>query len=195
MRKDQNRSLLNNNCRPERTAAPIPASGYTLLILMFVVFLISIALLVAAPVWQTQVQRELEEELIFRGKQYVQAIRLYQVSKPGKFPPTLEELEKEKCLRRLYPDPMTKHGQWNVILRPKNLPRAEEGSPQTIIIAPREAIDRMDEPQIIGVVSPSQKRSVKIYNNQESYDKWLFFLGQNPEKMPTIIMYGQEREE
>ena len=90
--------------------------GYTLLILVFAVSIVSIGLIVAVPVWQTQIQREKEEELIFRGNQYVEAVRLYQLKKPGTFPSTLEELVEEKCLRRLFKDPMTTHGEWNIIL-------------------------------------------------------------------------------
>jgi type II secretory pathway pseudopilin PulG len=91
-------------------------NGYTLLILLFAVSIVSIGLIVAVPVWQTQIQREKEEELIFRGNQYVEAVRLYQLKKPGAFPSTLEELVEEKCLRRIYKDPMTSHGEWNIIL-------------------------------------------------------------------------------
>jgi hypothetical protein len=41
------------------------------------------------------------------------------------------------------------------------------------------------------VVSSSTKKSIRIYNDQESYDKWLFFYGQDPEKMPEIVYYGK----
>jgi type II secretory pathway pseudopilin PulG len=97
--------------------------GYTLLILIFAVSILSIGLLVAVPVWQTQIQREKEEELIFRGNQYVEAVRLFQLKKPGSFPSTLDELIEEKCLRRLYRDPMTSHGEWNIILPISGVPR------------------------------------------------------------------------
>ena len=33
---------------------------------------------VALPVWRHDMQREKEEELVFRGQQYVRAIRLFQ---------------------------------------------------------------------------------------------------------------------
>ena len=60
--------------------------GYTLLILLFAVSILTIGLVVAVPVWQTQIQREKEAELVFRGNQYVEAIRLYQLKKPGAYP-------------------------------------------------------------------------------------------------------------
>ena len=49
--------------------------------------------------------------------------------------------------------------------------------------------------QIIGVVSASTQTSIKIYNDQESYDRWLFFYGQDPAKMPEIVYYGQPQKE
>jgi hypothetical protein len=35
---------------------------------------------------------------------------------------------------------------------------------------------------------------VKIYNDQETYDKWLFYYGQDPKKLPKIIRYGEEKK-
>ena len=37
-------------------------NGYTLLIVMFAIFLLMLGLMIAVPVWQTQILRELEEE-------------------------------------------------------------------------------------------------------------------------------------
>lgn len=193
--------------------------GYTLLIALFAMFTIALGFMIAAPLWYTQVQRELEEELIFRGQQYVEAVRVFQTKYPGRFPENLDILLEEKCLRRLYKDPMTEHGEWNVILnygqpagRPTN-PRRQaraarkaarrqqnpesggEAAPQKIMIAPFSALPSIDNPQIIGVVSSSTQPSKKIYMEQSSYDKWLFFLGQDPKKLPEIIYYGQEDAE
>lgn len=162
-----------------------------LIILMVVIFVMCIGFLVAIPIWQTQIQREKEEELIFRGKQYVEAIRLYQMKYPGAFPKSLEELLEEKCLRKLYKDPMSEHGEWDVILPYAGASRREKASAQKILVAPQSALSSVDNPLIIGVVSSSPKKSIKIYFEQETYDKWLFFYGQDPKKMPEIIYYGQ----
>jgi len=206
--------------------------GYTLLILLFAVAILSIGLIVAVPVWETQLQREKEDELIFRGNQYVEAVRLYQLKKPGTFPSTLEELVEEKCLRRLYRDPMTMHGEWNIILpyqrgatKQPRQPRSSSENPfertpqrqrgrttqegssraaqaargsaaaiQKIYIVPLSALTSVDNPQIIGVVSSSNKSSFKIYQESESYDKWLFFHGMDSSNSPEIVYYGQEEE-
>ncbi|MFQ6070333.1 MAG: hypothetical protein ACE5LC_07390 [Candidatus Aminicenantales bacterium] len=169
--------------------------GYTLLILLLAVSVLSIGLLIAVPVWQTQMKREKEEELIFRGKQYVEAIRLFQIKYPGSFPRSLEELLEEKCIRKLYQDPMTKDGKWNVILPYRGVSVKKGTSPQKVLIAPLNALSSIENPQIIGVVSSSEKKSVKHYLGQETYDRWLFFYGQDPKKMPEIFVYGQSREE
>ncbi len=171
------------------------SSGYTLIILLFAISVLLIGLMIAVPVWQTQIQREREEELIFRGKQYVEAIRIFQLKKPGSFPKTMDELLEEKCIRHLYADPMTKNGEWNIILPYQRVSAKRKGSLQRILIVPSSMLAGIDNLQIIGVVSASTQRSVKIYYEQESYDKWLFFFGQDPEKMPDITYYGQEEKD
>src|SRR4030066_2231464 len=146
-------------------------SGYVLIMLLFVVTAMGIGLLVAVPVWQTQIQREKEEELIFRGKQYVEAVRIFQIKKPGTFPKTLDELVQEKCLRRPFKDPMNPAGDWDIILlpesgaqggslrqRPGGIPvRGRQGSgqeqtqafsAQTILVAPESALPSIRNAQI-----------------------------------------------
>ncbi len=195
--------------------------GYTLIILMFAIFVMSLGLMVAVPVWKTQIQREKEEELIFRGKQYVEAIRLFQIKKPGAFPRDFEELIEEKCLRKSYKDPMTENGEWNIVLlyqgpstsrtRPSGRrtrrasQRGQEATErgtigtsmaiQKVLIAPQTALPSIDNPVIIGVVSSSTQKSIKIYYQQDSYDKWLFYYGQDPNKMPEIVNYGQKEKD
>ncbi len=171
------------------------SKGYTLLILMIAVAVMSIGLLVAIPVLKTQLQREKEEELIFRGKQYVEAIRLFQIKYPGRFPKTLEQLQEEKCIRKLFKDPITKEGEWNVILHHEGVASKKKRAVQKILVAPQRALPSIDNPQILGVVSSSSQESIKIYNEQTTYDKWLFFYGQDPNKMPDIIYYGQSEKE
>lgn len=168
------------------------ARGVMLIMLLILIATLNIGLMVAVPVWQTQIQREKEEELIFRGRQYVEAIRLYQLKYPGQFPNSLEVLLKERCLRRAFKDPMTDDGEWDLILAASS-PSTQESGGQRVIIAPPEATKSMVNPQIIGVVSRSKKKSIKIYNNQPSYDKWLFYYGQDPQKMPEITRWGEKR--
>lgn len=171
------------------------ARGYALIMLMIVVFALTVGVLIALPIWQTQVRRENEQELIFRGKQYVEAVRLYQMKYPGTFPQSFEDLVEEKCIRRLYKDPMTKEGRWNVILQTSQVGETEEGAaPQKVMIVPENVLSAIDLPVILGVVSSSTRKSFRIYNKQTSYDKWLFYYGQDPEKLPQIVVYGQQEK-
>jgi type II secretory pathway pseudopilin PulG len=170
---------------------PAGRPGYALIMLMLAVFVISLSLLIAVPVWQTELQREKEEELIFRGKQYAEAVRLYVQKNPGHYPASLKELLDKKCIRRLYRDPFGPDGQWNVILTSGRAPTGRETA-QEVMIAPERVLPAIKGPQIIGVVSSSTSKSIKIYNDLDSHDKWLFFFGQDPKKPPKIVYYGEK---
>jgi hypothetical protein len=95
-------------------------SGYALLLAVFLTTLLLIATIVAVPSVRTERQRDKEQEMIWRGKQYVRAIKLY-YRKNGRFPTTLDDLIKPKMgslryLRQAYKDPMNKEdGTWRLI--------------------------------------------------------------------------------
>lgn len=184
--------------RNRQNLAPGFPSGISLLILLFAVFLITIGLTIAFPVWETQIRREKEIELIHRGNQYVEAIRLFQKKNPGKFPSSLEDLLQDKYLRRLFPDPMTSDGAWNLILVPPppspGTRRSNSTAPQ-VMIAPQGALASIESPRIIGVVSSSPQASFRLYLKQNTYDHWLFFLGLDPDNFPEIIIYGEGKSE
>jgi hypothetical protein len=73
-----------------------------------------------APNILTQGRREKETEMIWRGKQYTRAIKLY-YRKTGKFPTSMDDLTKPKFgslrfMRQAYKDPMNnKDGGWRLI--------------------------------------------------------------------------------
>ncbi|HYK38089.1 type II secretion system protein [Alloacidobacterium sp.] len=92
-------------------------SGYILLTVLFMVVLILIALAVAAPRIATSIQRDREQELIHRGKQYTRAIKLY-YKKFGRYPSSIDQLENTnniRFLRKRYVDPMTGKDDWKII--------------------------------------------------------------------------------
>jgi type II secretory pathway pseudopilin PulG len=96
-----------------------PEAGYTLLILMFIVASMIILLTAATPSLVTQGRREREEEMIWRGNQYVRAIGLY-YRKFGKYPTKIDDLYQNtngvRFLREKYTDPMnTTDGTWRLI--------------------------------------------------------------------------------
>ena len=95
-------------------------SGFALLMVMFLASLVLISAMVAAPYIRTERQREKEEEMIWRGKQYVRGIKLY-YRKTGHFPTSVDDLTKPKLgslrfMRQAYKDPMNKEdGAWRFI--------------------------------------------------------------------------------
>jgi len=93
--------------------------GYAILTVMFFLTLLVLGTIVVAPNVVTDVQRQKEEEMIWRGKQYVRGVRLY-YTKMHRFPTQLEDLYKPKTgirfMRRAYKDPMnTADGSWRLI--------------------------------------------------------------------------------
>jgi len=166
--------------------------GYVLIVLMMAVLVLAVGLTVAVPVLETELRREKEEELIFRGLQYVEAIRLYQTKYPGKFPTYLQELSEEEVLRKPYADPMSPSGEWNLVLEPSGRAGARAAGRRQVLVAPASALDSVPNPAILGVVSSSKKASIRLYENQDSYDKWLFFYGSDPKNPPKIVYLGQE---
>lgn len=91
--------------------------GYLLLSVMLLITLMLIALAVAAPRIAQQIQRQKEEELIHRGKQYAIAIKKF-YHKNGTYPVSLDQLEStnnQRFLRHRYKDPMTITGEWKLV--------------------------------------------------------------------------------
>lgn len=173
---------------------PSPAAadrGFVLIILLMAVFVLTIWLTAAFPVWQTQMTREKEEELIFRGRQYVEAIRRFQTKNPGRFPSSLKDLEEDRFLRKPYKDPMSEDGSWNVILNPGS---ASGGVPR-VMVAAEDELSSIPNPVILGVASSSPERSVRLYEKQDRYDHWLFYYGHDPAKQPEIVYFGREESE
>ena len=82
-------------------------AGYVLFGIAVVIVVMGIFLVAAVPYWQKVVQREREQELIFRGYQYMRAVELYQQKFPGAFPPNVDMLVEQKFLRKPYKDPFT----------------------------------------------------------------------------------------
>lgn len=81
------------------------------------IFLLLLALSVAAPRMAQELRREREVEAVHRADQYVRAIQLY-YRKNGSYPGSIEQLEKSnniRYLRQRYLDPMTGKADWRLI--------------------------------------------------------------------------------
>ncbi|MDP9340160.1 MAG: hypothetical protein M3P45_14965 [Acidobacteriota bacterium] len=90
---------------------------------MMVVFftaLLLVAGMAAAPSILQQGKREKEQEMIWRGRQYVRGVKLY-YRKMGRFPTSIDDLTKPKTgslrfMRQAYKDPMNGgDGTWRLI--------------------------------------------------------------------------------
>lgn len=94
--------------------------GYMLLALLITLVIGGLAAVRTAEVWSTLEQREKEQQLLFVGEQYLQAIRSYYAATPRgtrELPPTIEALlqddrfvEPVRHLRQAYPDPFQPEG-------------------------------------------------------------------------------------
>lgn len=189
--------------------------GYTLVILVVAIAVLSILLAAALPSWTTAVQREKEQELIFRGMQYAEAIRVYQ-ERFGHLPTSLEELirVRPRCIRRLWKDPMSKDGRWQLVVTPGETPvqpgqnsppvgirpgatvggtvQSNGQAPSSGDVGEQSASGRATglasgagvvSGPIRGVYSSSSKKSLRSFNGETRYDRWLFTMDIVP--MPT----------
>lgn len=131
--------------------------------LLFAIAIIGITLATVGVLWSTQSRRDREAELLFVGNQFRQAIGHYYET-GGVYPPALAELVEDtrvpiarRFLRRLYPDPMTGTGDWELI-------RTSDGG-------------------IMGVASNSMQAPIKVagfsladaaFEKQSCYCDWKF---------------------
>jgi type II secretory pathway pseudopilin PulG len=93
-------------------------SGYNMVMLIVAITILNIMVAAVLPLMSTDIQRQKEEELVFRGFQYAEAIRLFH-GRFQRYPVKLEELleMKPRCIRQLWKDPMTKDGKWGLIFQ------------------------------------------------------------------------------
>jgi len=75
--------------------------------LLVAMSIMAVMMTVAMPVWKHQTQREREEELVFRGMQYVHAIALFQRKFANAYPPNVDVLVDQRFLRKKFKDPIT----------------------------------------------------------------------------------------
>lgn len=211
---------VNYNAVAQEARSRKQEDGYTLAGVMLLIAIMSIMMALSLPVWEQIKQRENEEELIFRGKEYMEAIGRYH-TKFHTYPPDLETLHKLKFIRKLYKDPMSENGDWKV-LHPDSLvetgeagfinqpgskkpgeadqdrEKKQEKRKENVIPGLRntDKSNREEETEtsqdgdeksmgpVVGVVSQSKKESLRIYNGQTTYDKWLFTYVPQQEQQP-----------
>ncbi len=164
-------------------------AGYTLVVLVMVIAVMAIMMAVAVQTVSFQMQREREAELIFRGEQYVEGIRLYK-QKYGRYPMRLKEIweANPKVLRQKWTDPITGSEQWGLVfLGEEGRDVGGSGGPGRQRPAPTPTrtpvFERDREPglgggekvgPIIGVYSLADEASIKVYEGRTNYRDWRF---------------------
>lgn len=164
--------------------------GYAMAALLVTIAIMSVLLSVALPVWRHEAQREKEAELVFRGQQYVRAIRLYNM-KTGSLPPSVDVLVQGRYIRKKFKDPIT-NDDFEVISA--GSPQAQPGMPgqpgrsgQAGTIAQPTTSGIASSSQnvavggLIGVRSKSKDESIMLYQGRSHYNEWTFlYVQQQP---------------
>jgi type II secretory pathway pseudopilin PulG len=150
-----------------------------------VIAIMAIMMAAAVEIVSFQAQREKEAELIFRGQQYVEGIRLYK-KKYGRNPMRMKELWEAdpRVLRRKWADPITGSDEWGVIFQGQegqSLTNPAGGGPRPtptrtpVFERAREGGGEKVGP-IVGVHSLSTETSIKVYEGRTQYDMWKFIF-------------------
>ena len=121
---DQLRNPLSSILDPQSSPSvpcnlsPRKEAGYTLAVVMVFTSVLLVTLSGAVINWQKAMQREREEELIYRGKQFMRAVELWQRKFPGTYPTTIDALlstTNTRFLRKKWKDPITNSDEWRLL--------------------------------------------------------------------------------
>lgn len=172
--------------------------------LLVAMSVMAIVMSTTLPVFSTMARRERETELVFRGQQYARAVMLFQRKYGNALPPNLDILLNERFLRKQYKDPITGDDFQLVGPGSPELALAATAAPaQAGRASPRGGppiVQAQPQPQqspmsgrgvqsnpvtagqapggILGVVSKSKDTSLRVYNNHDKYNEWIFIATQ-----------------
>jgi hypothetical protein len=133
--------------------------GYTLSVLLVMMVTVGVLIVNRAHLWApTQINREREAELIYRGEHLARGIAAYR-QKRGRFPTSLGEVEsvRPRIIRQVYSDPVSETGQWLFLY---NVPTSMSGNNEGL--------------PIVGLRSSSNKDAIKIYRGKSLHSDWEF---------------------
>jgi type II secretory pathway pseudopilin PulG len=170
--------------------------GFSLVAAMAAITIMLILMGAAVPSWRYVMKDMREEELLFRGQQIANAVQAYR-AKHGAPPAKIEDLVKQKFLRKNWDDPVT-GGKWHLIgpgeagMGARGVPRPGAGSTRPegrggLGAERREGTIGGRLGVFVGVSSTSEDDSLRIVNGKDKYNEWLFIAG-NP---PPVI--GKQR--
>jgi len=176
-------------------------AGYAMAALLVAMTIMAIMFTVAMPVWKQAAQREKEEELVFRGKQYVHAIGLFQRKFANAYPPNIDVLVAQRFLRKKYKDPITnddfvpipvgqgapgnrqatgQRGGFGGATSPGQSPTTQTqtsaGAQPSRAGGPGSSTTPPGQIAggISGVTSKSKAQSIRLYNGRGHYNEWAF---------------------
>ena len=172
--------------------------GYAMAALLVTLGVMSVILGMAMPVWRTVMQREKEEELVFRGRQYTRSIQLYQRKFAGAYPASIDVLVEQRFLRKAYTDPMTRSGEFEILYQgtlaqrqaasaagrggtspgqPAGAGRGgSQGQPATAPGSPFGSQVAGPQGGVVGVASKSKQKSLKVLDGRSVYNEWQFIF-------------------
>jgi type II secretory pathway pseudopilin PulG len=162
-------------------SARAAAAGYSLVVVTMLITVMSILVAAVLPLWSAQAKRDKEEELISRGMQYAEAIRVFQ-RRFGRLPVRLEELieVEPRSIRRLWEDPMTGERNWVRIFEgvpPGGMPvDPETGEP--MVDPDGDGVPGEGETTYVGPIrgvrSSSTDEGFQVLWSQTAYNLWEF---------------------
>ena len=165
------------------TGRPQPGDrGYIMVALLVGMGVTAIWMSTLLPTWRQQAQRQKEDDLIFRGEQYARAIALFAVKNNGALPLSIDDLVEQRYLRKKWKDPITGKdfqvlGTGSVITPGAGTGGGQQagsgrgGAQPGAVGSPAGGAVQGG---IRGVYSESTDTSIRIYNNAQQYNQWLF---------------------
>src|SRR5438874_777499 len=152
-------------------------TGYAMAALLIAMSVMAVLLTVALPTWRQSIQRDKEEELIFRGNQYPRAISAYQRKYANASPQTLDVLVEQHYLRKKFKDPVaiTEDGEFQPLYVQTQAPGTGSGSSTgTQAGAAGTLASTKPSGGVIGVASKNPAQSIREYNGHTHYNEWQF---------------------
>lgn len=159
--------------------------GFSYIGLLILVAVMGVTLAATGELWQTTRKRDKEEELLFVGNQFRNAIRHYynQAGAVTRFPTSLADLLKDprspstrRYLRKIYVDPMTGSTDWGLVKGPSG--------------------------EIYGVYSRSEEEPMKranfrvadaAFEGRKRYADWQFVYLGPTQAQPPGAQQGQQQ--
>jgi type II secretory pathway pseudopilin PulG len=156
--------------------APNASRGFAMAGLLVAMSVMAILMSVALPTWSRMVQREKEEELIFRGNQYARAINLYQRKFANASPATLDVLIEQHFLRKKYKDPLapTKDGEFQLLYLNNQGTSSRGVGAGTPGSAVGSTLGTKPSGGIVGVASKNTGTSIRVFKGKTKYNEWQF---------------------